>query len=593
MQYVLYRDYGVHLSLAFKRDHMIHSKKSCQPSVSALSQSFSADSNFVTMKEKSNEKTSTCGISNHSGVSCHVGCILQLIYHGMPDIRNDIVHLSGVCQRLDMNKSVDNLKGESTGGNAFNYHNQSFIVELGKLFQGMSYPGSSDTVQRREEHEKVKNNCESNTLQYKKIHSVDPSPFYNTFSIENGPIKALDTDKMGDAVISLQMILQHLFHLVDIFLHCQTEVHICNSDSDLQQAWQKLKNTLYQQLNGKLVKSIIGIPMTFDSESDESDSDSSLQSEEYAERTSMKDFYNPILLPVLGHSTLESSIQKYVSPRLLKEYQWSTESPTISTNHQYRTTQSTSFLASHMPQHILLQLERFRFNPKNFTVEKVLDDIDIPLVLNMKEYSTRYETESDSSFQSDAANNHANRGIIQNCRDKNNEEYMNCYHLTGIVLHDGKTADDGHYLTLVKQNPQHSLKHEYSNHSEICLWGGSDWLLCNDEHVLHLVPPERKTTSNMDEDEREILSLPLTEWIFKERIKCDDDNFSYEMQDHLLPFHPYEMILLYTQDKCSHDYPCIRCQGGRVRLDDSDSETNEDESNYDSSTSDTSTSYEN
>ena len=122
----------------------------------------------------------TRGIRNLSGVSCHISAALQLIHHGLPELRQSLIRLadayaSGGCGR-----------NEDDGFDSDPPKTVLFVYQLGILFKNLSSPD-------------VEENGSTDDIAAPK--AVDPMPLYEVLP------PALNYQDVGDAATALRAIL--------------------------------------------------------------------------------------------------------------------------------------------------------------------------------------------------------------------------------------------------------------------------------------------------------------------------------------------------------------------------------------------------
>lgn len=576
------------------------------------------------------------GISNLSGTSCHIGSILQLIYHGMPDIRQAIINVSNMLSLhayLGFENEQDSNEQKQLNFKKYK-KNTEFVKELGRLFQTMMKHTTLSSIENEKQDTFVQTSA-----------AIDPKALYYTFRSENelesennhqdSEIRiALDINNMGDAALSIRTVIQHLFNVVNYVLDIgnQADQKESFNESPLSKeeidTWNYLKQILCEKLSGQLVKCTTGTLLSSincqsdsdtscdsDTESDsdtnsdndsdaESDSDTNSDNDSdtgsdgdsndifhkkikdlmYRDTVSTREFHAPLLLPVKGQNHLRSSLTKYTSPLLLKGYNWppppsfsSSLSPKLFEKLSYRTTQKTTFHRHHLPHYFLFQLQRFQYNPRLFCVEKVTDKIEVPYTLNVSQFSSSTGLSVDSSVIVDPPNDK------EDIPREKHELSSYIYHLTGVVLHDGKTADDGHYLTLARRETSSTTCNGIN--AECPIQSNSDWILCDDEDIINLSP------SPSDKH----LSLPLSSWTYKginSKIGSSTDTNKMKgrkiIQDHISDSSAHDMILLYA--RCSSFGQCF-CDDASVSSSSSEysSSTDEDSSSEEDDSDDSTT----
>ena len=143
------------------------------------------------------------GITNKSGVSCHLTSALQLIYHCLPLLRKALIGLT-------------NLRNVAP-----------LLRDLGRFFQDLQHDDNND----------------DDVNDYQKENPVDPSTLYRTLENES----SLDSNDLGDAVRALRTLL----HLVrsEVANHQRQESSPC---------FATLGSLLDLELNGYMEQVLIG-----------------------------------------------------------------------------------------------------------------------------------------------------------------------------------------------------------------------------------------------------------------------------------------------------------------------------------------------
>ncbi len=113
------------------------------------------------------------GIDNISGVSCHISCALQLIYHTMPNLRNCLIEYYNGLSLLQRQLLEPIVSKE-----------YQFLKDIASLFQEIHST----------------NNCTNNNI---SIGCINPTPFYTT--LQN--CTKLNYSQVGDAATALRTIL--------------------------------------------------------------------------------------------------------------------------------------------------------------------------------------------------------------------------------------------------------------------------------------------------------------------------------------------------------------------------------------------------
>ena len=166
-------------------------------------------------------------------------------------------------------------------------------------------------------------------------------------------------------------------------------------------------------------------------------------------------------LEVKNIKTLTDSLEKFITPERIDEYQCDT------CNKKVTITKRNSL--AELPNVLICHLQRIFYNYEIDRNEKINSKLEFPRVLNLKPYTTEDIMKSKNekrNFESDEI------------YFKNYSYYE--YHLVGVVVHIG-SADSGHYYSYINTNRsgnhndlQYNLQNE--NHSK-------NWLEYNDSRI--------------------------------------------------------------------------------------------------------------
>jgi len=199
------------------------------------------------------------GILNVSGVSCHVSAALQLIYHGLPEVRDVLLKLSELskstsasprmatkCHEESEKDKEVGVGGSEDGSIDTEWTAMTFLVELTRLFLELS------------SKELFECNADKESL---GVHTdaVDPTILYGSLP------PSLDCHNLGDAATALRVVLATLRGAVI--------ENICDKDgstaSEEAMVLEELRHALARSLDGSSVQSITGEKIFNESDEEE------------------------------------------------------------------------------------------------------------------------------------------------------------------------------------------------------------------------------------------------------------------------------------------------------------------------------------
>lgn len=131
-----------------------------------------------------------------------------------------------------------------------------------------------------------------------------------------------------------------------------------------------------------------------------------------------------------GGSTLEQSLEKFVSGSVLSDFRWKDGGPTMRTLKR----QCVSLLSDTLPIHI----KRFQLNWETLVTEKSNDRLSFPLELDMFPF-----TKEGLAYQENRT------GRVKYSILGRGEEYYK-YTLAGVLVHAGASINSGHYFSHIK-----------------------------------------------------------------------------------------------------------------------------------------------
>ena len=246
------------------------------------------------------------GIRNSTGVACHLSCALQIIFHGIPVLREAFILWA---QHECVGRSNCH-EGDRESCNVI------VLKTLGELFREMAQYRCSKSNSDEDAHD--------------AIHAIDPSGYYSKLGI--------DTNNLGDAVKALRTLLHVLW------VKPTTNEPLTSSSASSSSSMSVLQQILQQSLGGgRTLQRIVGC--------------SSMKEERIKEKE--KDMVQPY--PVSGNQpTIRQCLEQPAVP--IHGYVWPSEGEIGDTQGEgvsWETTKSTRVLQC--PQHLLLHLQRFRY----------------------------------------------------------------------------------------------------------------------------------------------------------------------------------------------------------------------------------------
>jgi len=123
------------------------------------------------------------GIRNVTGVSCHISAALQLMHHGMPDLRNALIDLADALS--DSTEADTDTKTPSLQAHKESPPQIRFLYEMGLLFKELLHPPAVIP--------------DSTCLSVRD--AIDPMPLYEVLP------SSLNYHNVGDAATALRAIL--------------------------------------------------------------------------------------------------------------------------------------------------------------------------------------------------------------------------------------------------------------------------------------------------------------------------------------------------------------------------------------------------
>jgi ubiquitin C-terminal hydrolase len=202
---------------------------------------------------------------------------------------------------------------------------------------------------------------------------------------------------------------------------------------------------------------------------------------------------------------LEDAIHQFVQPKSFK-FKWKIEqhssegevvrSKPDTTNVQLPSIQTTQFRS--LPSYLIFYLRRFQFNFSTQTKEKYCQSCDIPVILDMKQFMNHKSAEGAEINELAVPSSF-------------------CYRLSGLIVHLGDSAEEGHYVSLIADkkewNDLEPKTREIGQAPECeALMGssllGTSWILFNDERISHFqIRSDDDLYDDNKEDNEDTISL--------------------------------------------------------------------------------------
>ena len=326
------------------------------------------------------------GIRNVSGVSCHISSALQVIYHGLPELRLALIHLAdasvGGCGRDEDNDGVDAPLTSA-----------QFVLQLGLLFKILS---SEDTG----------GNLSSDEIA--ATPAVDPMALYDVLP------SSLSYRDVGDAATALRAILTTTRLGLE---------ELCTQQSDIDEdVVSKAKHALNACLCGSTTQRIEGTMRTID---EDASGNKIVKLVKRRKPDKERKLTVPFPIPVRGYSCLDVALASVtIEAQVINGYDWETvdeyeQSETIiepsdsssdfsdssSSDSSSDTSSSSSdscssssseeevgvwktskySLLKKVPQYLFLHLKRFEY--KGGRVQKLSSVLDVPKKIDVVSYS--------------------------------------------------------------------------------------------------------------------------------------------------------------------------------------------------------------
>ena len=230
------------------------------------------------------------GIRNVSGVSCHISSALQVIYHGLPELRQALIHLADASRELSRGGCGRN---EDNDGVDAPLTSAQFVLQLGLLFkilssEDMDANGSADEIVA--------------------TPAVDPMALYDVLP------SSLNYRDVGDAATALRAILTTIRLELD---------ELRNSKLEFDKSILKgTNNSLGACLCGSTVQRIEGTMRTM-----EVDASGKKISKLVKRRKPDKErkLTVPFPIPVKGYSCLHGALASVTTDaQVINGYDWET-----------------------------------------------------------------------------------------------------------------------------------------------------------------------------------------------------------------------------------------------------------------------------
>lgn len=435
-----------------------------------------------------------------TGVSCHISAALQLIHHGIPELRNSLIRLAD---------EWSSVKSIHTDTNA----SVEFLHELGFLFKNLLGPSG--------------NGDDATAI---AIEAIDPMPLYNVLP------SSLNYANVGDAATALRAIFKSIqtgldemrkLQKIDIDVLAKVEkilLHGCICGSTVQRFEGKKRIISVNSSGNKIVKLI-----------------------KRAKPERERPLCVPFPVPVRGYNSLESALRSVTAEaQKIVGYDWdlvtdftetesevgpytssdssdddrsssssssddNSEDESVSTSTSSDTSSSPSedeeendfdvwrtskyTLLKTLPLHLLFHLKRFEY--KNGKVQRLSRVLDIPAKL------------CTDSFSVDCSESTGNKTFV----------------LRGAIVHidepvessDGATCEDaGHYISYanVKSGPDtggngHGIETEMSacNIDVTSRKQQRQWIEINEEKVKIVTAIDGETGESGNTIEKYILDV--------------------------------------------------------------------------------------
>lgn len=333
------------------------------------------------------------GIRNISGVSCHISAALQLIHHGLPELRQSLIRLadayaSGGCGR-----------NEDDGFDSDPPKTVLFVYQLGILFKNLSSPD-------------VEENGSTDDIAAPK--AVDPMPLYEVLP------PALNYQDVGDAATALRAILTTIRSELE---------EMCNSQINTdEEVVDDAKNSLDACLSGSIAQRIEGTMRTTDADASGNKIMKLLKRRKPDKERKMT---VPFPIPVRRCACLDDSLRSITTDaQVINGYDWEaveeyvqsetiletagTEEDAVSSSSSSDSSESSSdtsssdsysssnsencgneegdawktskyALLNKVPQYLFIHLMRFEY--KGGRIQKLSSVLDVPKKLDIGQYS--------------------------------------------------------------------------------------------------------------------------------------------------------------------------------------------------------------
>jgi len=326
------------------------------------------------------------GIRNQTGCTCYIASSINLLFHGIPKLRDALINL--LIKTLDAGEE----KEEDT--NKLDGHHETvdmeFLLQLSRLFLSM-IENSSGSI-------------------------VDATSFYQTLRDWNG--LPLNLNRQGDAASMMSLIISRITNTV------QSEF-INNNDnriiqSGLLESLQELEGSTTQTITGEFLVYGDGHP-----------------TKRRNRIQNPRTFRGPFPVTVVGNNTLVDALAATtILPQPVERFQWS--SGCDDDHGEWITHRTARFHKT--PQHLIFHLKRFHFCDMDYETEeenlvtKDLHYLDIPLTLDIAEFAN---SNSDESYQRHEMI-YSLQGVICHAGKKSNDGHY-------ISLINGSVAADNQY----------------------------------------------------------------------------------------------------------------------------------------------------
>ena len=186
-------------------------------------------------------------------------------------------------------------------------------------------------------------------------------------------------------------------------------------------------------------------------------------------------------LEVSNMKTIYDSLEKYISPEKIDEYQCDTCNKKVTITKRN--------VLSDLPNVLIIHLQRIFYNYETDRNEKINSRLDFPKILNLKNYTieemARKNAAKHSSGSKSNSNSNENEEGEADLQFENDEIYFKHndyyeYHLVGVNVHIG-SADAGHYfsyINAVRNGDDSKMAYDPENEQHL-----QNWLKFNDSRI--------------------------------------------------------------------------------------------------------------